>query len=52
MEQHEEDHHGTGDDQDNGDPHDHSCYPSPAGDQASGDRGLTDTILLARTPPF
>src|SRR5579884_845597 len=34
MQQHEQDHRETRDDQDNGEPHDHSCYPSPAGEKA------------------
>jgi hypothetical protein len=43
VEQHEKDHHETRDDQDNGEPHDHCCYPSPAGDTTPGGGSPTDT---------
>jgi hypothetical protein len=42
VQQDEQDHHEAGDDQDNGEPDDHSCDPSPGGDTVP----LTRTLLL------
>src|ERR1035437_7025675 len=43
LHQDEQDHHETGDDQDNGNPDDHRCYPSPADDIRAVDTGAADT---------
>src|SRR5215472_14352277 len=42
VQQDEQDHHEARDDQDNGKPDDHSCDPSPAGDEVL----LTRTLLM------
>src|ERR1700676_4967552 len=42
VQQDEQDHHDTGDDQDNGNPDDHRCYPSPADDIRAVETGTVD----------
>ena len=48
VQQDEQDHHEAGDDQDNGEPDDHRCNPSPAGDKGPADRDAAADVSLRR----
>src|SRR6266702_2149514 len=48
VQQDEQDHHQAGDDQDNGEPDDHRCNPSPAGDKGPADKDSAADVSLRR----
>src|SRR5205823_12961468 len=45
VNQNEHDNHEPGNDQDNGEPDDHRCNPSPAGDKGPADKDAADASL-------